>query len=289
MGGWIGHHPLSTGDSDMSRRIGIVGYGKLGQHLVRTVTDAADLELAFVWNRDPAGIGPEIPAEQRLGQLEDFAQFEPDLVVEVAHPTITWEHGARFLSHCNYLAGSPTAFARDGVEDEMRKRADNGEGRGLYIPRGALPGLSEVLRMVEAGKLGAAEICMQKHPSSLKYGRELDPPLSATATERTIYDGPLRELCALAPNNVNTMAVLALASQLGFDSVRAKLVADPSLEHHITSVRLLGHDSGGPRYSLDLVRKAPAGAGAVTSIATLSTFAASMLGAHGRGAGVHFC
>ena len=171
----------------------------------------------------------------------------------------------------------------------MRGLADNDGGRGLYIPRGALPGLNEVLRMVAKGKLGAAEICMQKHPSSLKYGRELNPPLSETTAERTIYDGPLRELCSLAPNNVNTMAVLALASQLGFDSVRARLVADPSLQHHITSVRLLGHDTGGPRYSLDLIRKAPAGAGAVTSTATLTTFATSMLGARDQGPGVHFC
>jgi len=273
----------------MSRRIGIVGYGKLGQHLVRTINQTEGVELAFVWNRDPLGAGSEIPKEKVLAQLEDFAPFEPDLVVEVAHPVITWEHGTRFLSHCDYLAGSPTAFARDGVEEEMRRLADNDGGRGLYIPRGALPGLNEVLRMVDKGKLGAAEICMQKHPSSLKYGRELHPPLSETIEERTIYDGPLRELCALAPNNVNTMAVLALASQLGFDAVRARLVADPSLEHHITSVRLLGHDDGGPQYSLDLIRKAPAGAGAVTSTATLTTFVTSMMGAHSRGAGVHFC
>jgi hypothetical protein len=38
-----------------------------------------------------------------------------------------------------------------------------------------------------------------------------------------------------------------------------------------------------------LIRKAPAGAGAVTSTATLTTFATSMLNAHGRGSGVHFC
>ncbi|MEE2830298.1 MAG: aspartate dehydrogenase domain-containing protein [Myxococcota bacterium] len=273
----------------MSRRIGIVGYGKLGQHLIRTLNESEGVELAFVWNQEPPGVGPEIPQEKTLKRLEDFARFEPDLVVEVAHPVITWEHGPRFLSHCNYLAGSPTAFARDGVEAEMRRLADNDQGRGLYIPRGALPGLNEVLRMVDKGKLGAAEICMQKHPSSLKYGRELNPPLSETTEERTVYDGPLRELCSLAPNNVNTMAVLALASQLGFDAVRARLVADPSLQHHITSVRLLGHDNGGPRYSLDLIRKAPAGAGAVTSTATLTTFATSMLEAHGQGSGVHFC
>ena len=40
--------------------------------------------------------------------------------------------------------------------------------------------------------------------------------------------GPVRELCALAPNNVNTMACAAIAAHnLGFDGVTGCLVADP--------------------------------------------------------------
>jgi aspartate dehydrogenase len=273
----------------MNRRIGIVGYGKLGQHLVHTLRQQDGLELAFVWNRRADAIGSEIPTDQRLTHLTDFSRMAPDFIVEVAHPSITWEHGVRFLSACDYMVGSPTAFAREGVEAEMRAAASNDHGHGLYIPRGALPGLGEVLRMVEKNTLGAAEICMRKHPSSLKYGAPLDPPLDQTQAERSVYDGPLRQLCELAPNNVNTMAVLAMASQLGFDAVRASLVADPSLEHHITEVRLLGPETRGPRYSLELIRSSPAGAGAVTSSATLTTFATSMTSAGGRGSGVHFC
>ena len=40
--------------------------------------------------------------------------------------------------------------------------------------------------------------------------------------------GPVRELCGLAPNNVNTMAAAALAAHtLGFDKTRGSIVADP--------------------------------------------------------------
>ena len=83
----------------MNRRIGVVGYGKLGQHLARTLQETDGVEIAFVWNQDPPGVGPEIPSEKHLKRLEDFARFEPDLVVEVAHPVITWEHGGRFLAN----------------------------------------------------------------------------------------------------------------------------------------------------------------------------------------------
>lgn len=40
------------------RRVGIVGYGKLGKYLAATILDNPDLglELAFVWNRTAAKV-----------------------------------------------------------------------------------------------------------------------------------------------------------------------------------------------------------------------------------------
>jgi predicted dinucleotide-utilizing enzyme len=34
-------------------RVGIVGYGHLGQYLVEKMTHDANFELVFVWNRSP--------------------------------------------------------------------------------------------------------------------------------------------------------------------------------------------------------------------------------------------
>jgi predicted dinucleotide-utilizing enzyme len=160
---------------------------------------------------------------------------------------------------------------------------------GLYIPRGALPGLEEVLSMRKANKLSAAAITMRKHPKSLKFSGPLSIDPSAILEESVYYQGPLRDLCGYAPNNVNTMAVLALSSGLGMDRVHATLIADPRLEHHITEVSLFGEGPPESRYSLDLIRRSPAGAGAVTSSATFDSFLASMVRAHGKGTGVHFC
>ncbi len=279
--------------SKAARRIGIVGYGKLGQHLCRSILNEPSLrhrfQLAFLWNLNPEDIGDEIPAELRLDNLDDFESRGADLIVEVAHPCITWDYGARFLATADYMTASATAFAKGDTEAEMRAAARHPNGHGLYIPRGALPGLEEVLRMAAQSKLGGASVAMIKHPASLNYQRELDPPLMATTARREIYNGPLRELCALAPNNVNTMAVLAMASELGFDAINARLVADPSLEHHITEVTLLGPETEGPRYSLELIRTSPAAVGAVSSTATLDTFLSSTISARDRGDGVHFC
>ena len=60
-----------------------------------------------------------------------------------------------------------------------------------------------------------------------------------------IYSGPVRELCQLAPNNVNTMAVGAtLASNLGFDGVQGCLIADVALDdRHVVEIELTGPES----------------------------------------------
>ena len=36
-----------------TKRIGVIGYGFIGQNLVERILASDDLELAFVWNRSP--------------------------------------------------------------------------------------------------------------------------------------------------------------------------------------------------------------------------------------------
>jgi len=274
------------------RRVGIIGFGELGQFLVDQILNAPEAksthELAFIWNRSSKILRDRLPSHLVLESLADFKTRNPDLIVEVAHPQISIDHGVSFLSSADYMAGSPTAFADLALEAKILRAANHNDGHGLYIPRGALPGLEEVLNLVGANQLAEAQITMKKHPRSLHFHAPLDPPLLETKAERVLYDGPLRELCALAPNNVNTMAVLALASQLGFDKVQATLIANPALDHHITEVLLLGPKTMGPRFSLSLVRESPAGVGAVTSKATFTSFFRSMLASQGAGDGIHF-
>ncbi|XP_057245140.1 aspartate dehydrogenase domain-containing protein, partial [Malurus melanocephalus] len=110
--------------------------------------------------------------------------------------------------------GSPCALADPDSERRLRAAAARG-GHTLYIPRGALWGCEDIARMDSAGTLQALKVTMTKAPGS----------------------GPLRPLCPLVPNNVNTMAAAALAApQLGFDGVTACLVADPRWGHCHLSV-----------------------------------------------------
>ncbi|CAF1035847.1 unnamed protein product, partial [Didymodactylos carnosus] len=92
--------------------------------------------------------------------------------------------------------------------------------------------------------------------------------------EVVLYHGPVRQLCSLAPNNVNTMAIGALvASNLGFDGVQGSLVADKSLiDRHIVEIELSGPDSpdkNKPSFHCKTIRTNPADIGHVTGSTTL--------------------
>jgi aspartate dehydrogenase len=306
------------------RRVGIVGCGSLGKYLIHAITTdatvAAALEIAFVWNRSAERVAElgeaAVPLAARCADLATFPDFRADVIVEVCHPDVTAQWGAAFLQHADFYCGSATALADPAVEAALRAAAGTPgvPGRhGMYIPSGALWGAADLCKMADRGSLGALEVCMKKHPASLKLEGALGqavaamlaarPPAGTTAAgahpdcwpsgEVVLYDGPVRALCPLAPNNVNTMATAAIAAHtLGFDGVRARLVADASLEAHVITVEAVGKagsSSGGRPFRAFTERYNPAPPGAITGSATYASFLSSLLAAGGRGSGVHLC
>eukprot|EP00941_MAST-03F_sp_MAST-3F-sp1_P002736 g2736.t1 len=282
------------------RKVGIVGYGNLGKHLVKAIlTDpkvSAQLELAFVWNRTFSKVQEDslIPDNAKLENLKDFASKDADLIVEVAHPLISKEFGAAFLKVADYMPGSPTALADRDCETSVTSAAMSSDaGHGLYLPSGALWGAQDIQKMAQRGKIGRLAICMKKDPTCLKalgVLKEKRDALLASGQkgESVLFDGPVRDLCPLAPNNVNTMACCALAG-LGFDKTEAKLCVDPDLKAHVIEIDVWGHPKpNGEVFHTRTVRYSPASVGAVTSSATYDSFVSSMLQSYGRGSGIHF-
>lgn len=280
----------------MRRRVGIVGFGQLGQFLAAEVQRRPDtLELAFVWSRGRVLHG--LPPHLVLDDLSQAASRRPDLVVEVAHPALVRSHGELLLRHADLLVGSPTALAEPETEARLRAAAVH---HALYVPCGALWGLHDIRALADRGQLAELTVTMTKHPSALRLA---DAEMRARCDQAavgggggqavTLYDGPVRALCPLAPNNVNTMAAAALAAHtLGFDGVRGRLVADPALaDYHSLELDVVGpSEPDGRAFRVRTLRMNPADRGAVTASATYGAFLGSMLeAAKGRGPGVHFC
>lgn len=273
------------------RRIGVVGYGHLGQYLVQQVLANDNLELAFVWNRTASALDGHVDKQYILQELDTFHERGADLIVEVAHPCITRDYGERFLKHADYMIGSPTAMADVEIERKLRAAANQ---NGLYVPSGALWGGEDIRRMADRGTLQALKVTMKKPPQSLKLNEPLKSKNDAVKdTAEILYDGPVRELCPLAPNNVNTMAAAAVAAHnLGFDNVQGSIISDPRLtEWHVVQVDVWGpgNIADDTAFHCQTVRRNPAKIGAVTGSATYASFLSSMIGAHGKGPGVHLC
>ncbi|CAG0896549.1 unnamed protein product [Darwinula stevensoni] len=275
-------------------RIGIVGFGNLGKHLARKASESESLELAFVWNRDGSKMDSTdwLPATAILSELEDFASRRPELVVEVAHPSVTAEHAKDFLAVCPFAIGSPTALADEALLEEVERLSFR---RGVYVPTGALWGAQDIRGMDSLGTLRGLRVTMAKTPESFRLSEPLRSRLESASpltSATTLYEGSVSDLCPLAPNNVNAMAVAALAARdtLGFRKVVGRLVADPGLSGwHRVEVEVRG-EAG---FEVRTVRMNPAAEGAVTGKGTYDSFwksllsASALVSAYGPHPGIH--
>ena len=290
----------SAAPESTKRRVGVVGYGQLGQYLVdKILSQPADFELSFIWNRNSSVIEEDerIHPSKVLQDLQDFDKYEVDLILEVAHPIITLQYGATFLERADYFVGSPTVFANHSMDGLVSASVSGDTKHALYIPSGALWGAIDIQKMAQQGTLGSLSITMAKHPSAFKlYGmlQQKLQTLQQQPGESLLYDGPIRELCSMAPHNVNTIAAAALATAmapgLGFDGVRARLVTDPSLDAHRIDIEIEGNrPPGGEQFTVSTRRYNPAVRGAVTGNGTYSSFWSSVLQAAGQRNGLHFC
>ncbi|XP_072777671.1 aspartate dehydrogenase domain-containing protein [Taeniopygia guttata] len=282
-------------EQPQTRRVGILGYGELGQFLVSQLMSlgpSLGLSLAFVWTRRPEALRA-LPPDLRLADLRQLPSTGVALVVEVAHPCVVQEHGEDILGHADLMLGSPTALADGDTERRLRAAAARG-GHTLYVPRGALWGCEDIARMDSAGTLQALTVTMTKAPGSFRAQGWLSPRLAAavaSGTRTVLYRGPLRPLCPLVPNNVNTMAAAAVAApRLGFDGVTACLVADPSVpDCHIVTVDVTAVPEGGRALTVSSTRRNPAEPGHVTGSATRHSFWSSVLACTGHGGCVKLC
>ncbi|XP_032533345.1 putative L-aspartate dehydrogenase [Chiroxiphia lanceolata] len=282
-------------EAPQSRRVGILGYGQLGQFLAQQLLARGPplgLTLAWVWARDGASLGG-LPPALRLPDLGLLPSTGVDLVVEVAHPCVAQEHGEDILGHADFMLGSPTALADPETERRLREAATRGS-HTLYVPRGALWGCGDIARMDQEGTLAALKVTMTKSPQSFRaqgWLRERVAAAVASGTRTVLYEGPLRPLCPLAPNNVNTMAAAAVAAPgLGFDGVTACLVADPSVpDWHVVEVEVTSVGDKGRCLSVTSIRRNPAGPAAVTGSATLGSFWSSLQACTGHGGCVRLC
>lgn len=264
-------------------KIAILGFGKVGQTLLKKIQEDADFgkrfELAALWNRN-SEVFEEFDVEgiKIYQDLEDLVQNLDgiDLVVECAHPSILIEHGPKILQRTSLFISSPTALADQDFREKIIAAMKMGQGQ-CYLPLGASVGVWDVIRLDQNQQIKSLSVSMAKHPDSFKIKEApLVEKLEHARQHSGSFDIMVDEIAAInriAPQNTNTMAIYALAAaELGFSACKGRIIADRDLNSHIVSLEV--ETKGGLKLRFE--RDNPAGHGAVTGSATFNSFLSSL-------------
>jgi predicted dinucleotide-utilizing enzyme len=217
-------------------RIGLIGYGQIGQAVHQMIENNADngMEVVFVHDQFAAAV-ENLPEGLVLEDLGDFESRQTDLIVEMAHPDVTRKWGTTILEKTNYMFISVTALADREVEEsitEVTKRAST----RAFIPHGGVVGMDALLENREVWE--SVDVVMKKPPQNADCAAAgLNP--DDIKEETTLYDGPTRGICPLFPRNVNTHAAIAYAG-LGFDRTHSLLLVSPEWTEAVVEIHAQG-------------------------------------------------
>lgn len=222
--------------SPKKTRIGLIGYGQIGKAVHRMIQQNPDsgMEVVFIHDQNPAAL-QGVSGDLILADLEDFAQRQPDLVVEMAHPEVTRRWGKAILEKTNYLLVSVTALADREIE-KMLEETTHRCGTRAFIPHGGVVGMDALRENREVWE--SVDIVMKKPPKNVDCARAgIDP--DSIVKETVLYDGPTRGICPLFPRNVNTHAAIAYAG-IGFDRTHSILIVNPAWNTATISIHAQG-------------------------------------------------
>lgn len=206
------------------KRVGFLGCGKIGQHMLNDLLEGGVHEVNFV--QDPFYEKEDAPYVITKKADEELLA-KTDLVIECAMTSVLKENFDDIIKHCDLMVFSVTAFADAQFHAHAKEMAEK-YGKSIYLPHGAILGVDGIADGRKIVK--SVTIETTKSPKSLG--------LTSDKYE-VVYDGSTRGACAAFPRNVNVHATIALAG-IGFDRTHSKIIADPSVTTNAHVVRVEG-------------------------------------------------
>lgn len=212
----------------MGIRVGLIGYGTLGQACaahVAALGGACSISGVLV---RASGIG-------RTGSLrastdaEAFMGFGHDVVIECVGQQALRDHGVAVLARGVDLVPASVGAL---VDDSFREAAQAG-GSVVGLPGGAMVGIDG---LAAARHSGIDEVLYRgtMPPHALKATG------AAELRARTVvFEGTAREAVAKYPKNANLTGTIALTGA-GFDRTRVELIVDPAVERNVHELRVKG-------------------------------------------------
>lgn len=212
-------------------RVGLIGYGGIGQEVARLVEKyfADNLLLVGALVRQTAI--DRFPGPPLVTTCTALLATHPQIVVEVAGHAGLREHGAAILrAGINLLLVSTGALADERVMSELLEAAQQG-GAQARVVSGAIGGLDAITSLSLGESIARVLHTLRKPPKVLL------PPAEASklTTIREVFYGTARQAVIQFPEFLNVAAAVALASR-GFDQTEVRVVADPGVEQSVHEV-----------------------------------------------------
>ncbi|MEM8553400.1 MAG: aspartate dehydrogenase [Pseudomonadota bacterium] len=241
-------------------RIGIIGYGNIGETLCGLIKDhLPDAELRVLVRP-----GRETPWATVTTAEELLVEPKPDLVVECAGHGAVSEVVPKCLNDgVDCVVASVGALSDDVLYNELKSAAERGGSR-LILPAGALGGL-DLLAALRPGGIERVRYEGRKPPAAWKGSpAEGLVDLDRLSTATPFFQGSARDAARDFPKNANVAAALALAG-IGFDRTEVTLIADPQAQGNTHSYWVT---AGAAEYEMTIAGK-PSPGMARTSAATV--------------------
>jgi aspartate dehydrogenase len=210
------------------QRLGLIGYGAIGQQIVSRMRDEGRLdELVAILVRPTAII--EDTSLPFCSSLDEFLKLRPEMVMEAAgHQAVTEMGPALLKAGVDFAISSIGALAHDECFAAMAVASRNG-GR-LLLTAGAMAGFDG---LVAASIAGIDAVCYTSaKPPKAWLGTPAEQAIDLDHTEDEIvfFDGSARNAAVNYPKNANISAAVAFAG-IGLERTRVKLVSSRLLEH----------------------------------------------------------
>lgn len=205
-----------------ARRIGILGYGAIGQEMGAALARLGETDaVTAVLVRMGRDSGPFRPVHDVSALLEAGAET----ILECAGHKAVAEYGPSLLAAgADVVLTSIGALADPDLVETLRANAN---GR-LLIASGAVGGLDGLVAARLYG-LDSTTYISTKPPEAWKGTRaETLFDLDRIEDEQVLFDGSAREAALNYPKNANVSVAVALCS-LGMDRTRVRLVASRRL------------------------------------------------------------
>ena len=229
--------------ADKYKRIGIVGFGAVGQQVaVALQQEPCGLTLAAITSgnldkarRRAAELLSKPPPVTTLAETAVLS----DLVVEAA-PAAAFDSIAR----TTLMAGKSLLVLSVGALlecEEAYKTLARKHGATIHVASGAIGGL-DAITSASAGAVDAVRMITRKPPQGLSgapYLVQNGIDVANLAKPQVVFEGTARQACQGFPANVNVSAAVSLAG-IGPDQTQIQIIADPTIERNMHDVEITG-------------------------------------------------